>query len=64
MSKNDSRVGVPENVVVATAMYRLLAVVKHEGSRHTGDYIAEIRSERGWLLCNDAWVEKIEKQFM
>ena len=64
VSKNESKVGVPENVVVATTMYRLLAVVKHKGSRHTGHYIAEIRSERGWLLCNDARVERIEKQSM
>ena len=64
VSKNESKVGVPENVVVATTRYRLLAVVKHKGSRHTGHYIAEIRSERGWLLCNDARVERIEKQSM
>ena len=35
---------------------------KHRGSRHSGHYIAEVKSERGWLVCNDSQVEQTVKQ--
>ena len=62
VSKNQSQVGVPQVVHVATTNYKLVAVVKHRGSRHSGHYIAEVKSERGWLVCNDAEVKQTVKQ--
>ena len=62
VSKNQSQVGVPQVVHVATTNYKLVAVVKHRGSRHSGHYIAEVKSERGWLVCNDSEVERTVKQ--
>ena len=64
MSRNSSEVGVPVAVEVATTRYKLVAVVKHEGSWQSGHYIAQVRSEGGWLGCNDALVGKIQKPSM
>ena len=62
--KNESQVGVPETVVVACQKFRLVAVVKHKGSRHSGHYTAEIRYTGGWLLCNDSQISKMRKPSM
>ena len=51
-------------MVVACQKFRLVALVKHKGSRHSGHYTAEVRFMGGWLLCNDSQISKVRKPSM
>ena len=57
--KNESVIGTPTNLEVDGIKYRLSAVVKHSGSRRSGHYMANIRTENGWLELDDHCVKKI-----
>ena len=37
-------------------------MVKHNGSKESGHYIANVRTPNGWLILNDAEVEKLEQK--
>ena len=47
MKKVETNVGVPSTVVVSDGKYQLAGVVKHSGSKSSGDYAADIITTRG-----------------
>ena len=53
IEKIDAEVGIGEQIHLAGAQYHLYGVVKHTGSRESGHYVAEIRTDKGWLYVNN-----------
>ena len=57
--KVDNQVGVHRTMEVAGKCYELVGVVKHLGSRESGHYTANIKTNTGWLSLDDWKVGKI-----
>ena len=64
MKKVETALGVPSTVAVSGVKYRLTGVVKHSGSKNSGHYVADIRTEKGWLTLDDDRVKKIKGKEM
>ena len=58
VEKNEAAVGIPTNLDVHGKGYRLVAVVRHSGSRRSGHYVADISTESGWMEVDDAGVRR------
>ena len=62
MEKDETHIGVHKVLQIAEVSYELVGVVKHNGSKESGHYIANVRTPNGWLILNDAEVEKLEQK--
>ena len=57
-SKIVTEVGIGTNLEVAGVQYKLIGLVKHQGSKESGHYVAVIQTSNGWLECNDVSVRR------
>ena len=59
IKKKNTKIDVPCVLEIGGFKYNLVGVVKHQGSRHSGHYVAEVRVDDGWFHCNDGVVKRI-----
>ena len=57
-SKIVTEVGIGKKLEVAGVQYALTGVVKHQGSKESGHYVAVIQTSNGWLEFNDVSVRR------
>ena len=60
--KRTKPIGVHKVLQIAEVRYELVGVVKHNGSKESGHYVANVQTSNGWLILNDAEVEKLEQK--
>ena len=53
IEKINAEIGIGQQIHLAGVQYSLSGIVKHEGTRESGHYVAVIRTGTGWLEVND-----------